>query len=130
METAVSALLKYQEKTGVIYAKKGLIISYSTGENKMDTKQFQGEVTDIGEVGLWSDFGGGSKMEAKDEPERMARMLSPLEAHTRTFRHRSRWTPRPREWSSFNLPIQRVRASVTNNSSLLAQAAVVALVPL
>ena len=70
LETAVSALLKYQEKTGVIYAKKGLIISYSTGENKMDTKQFQGEVTDIGEVGLWSDFGGGSKMEAKDEPEK------------------------------------------------------------
>ena len=28
LETAVSALLKYQEKTGVIYAKKGLIISY------------------------------------------------------------------------------------------------------
>ena len=62
--------------------------------------------------------------------KRMARTLSPLEAHTRTFLHRSRWTPRPREWSSFNLPIQRVRASVTNNSSLLAQAAVVALVPL
>lgn len=70
LETAVSSLLSYQEKTGVIYAKKGLIISYSTGENKMETKQFQGEITDIGEVGLWSDFGGGSKGSTKDDPEK------------------------------------------------------------
>lgn len=69
LETAVAALLKYQEKTSVNYAKKGLIISYSIAENTMETKQFQGAVTDIGEVGLWKDFGGGgSKVETKDEP--------------------------------------------------------------
>lgn len=69
LETAVQALLKYQEKTSVIYAKKGLIISYTVAANKMETKQFQGEVTDFGEVGLWQDFGGGgSKVETKDEP--------------------------------------------------------------
>ena len=69
LETAVAALLKYQEKTSVNYAKKGLIISYSTAENTMETKQFQGNVTDIGEVGLWKDFGGGgSKVETKDDP--------------------------------------------------------------
>lgn len=68
LETAVAALLKYQEKTSVNYAKKGLIISYSTAENVMETKQFQGSVTDIGEVGLWKDFGGSSKVETKDEP--------------------------------------------------------------
>lgn len=70
LETAVQALLKYQEKTSVIYAKKGLIISYSTAENVMETKQFQGETIDIGEVGLWKDFGGGSKVETKDSPEK------------------------------------------------------------
>ena len=36
----------------------------------METKQFQGEVTDFGEVGLWKDFGGGSDVESKDEPEK------------------------------------------------------------
>lgn len=67
LETAVQALLAYQQKSGVTYAKKGLIISYTVGENKMETKQFQGEVTDFGTVGLWKDFGGGSEVVAKDE---------------------------------------------------------------
>ena len=69
LETAVMALQNYQTKTGVTYAKKGLVISYKTGENTMETKQFQGEVSDFGEVGLWKDFGGGSKLEASDTPE-------------------------------------------------------------
>ena len=69
LETAVQSLLKYQSDSGVTYAKKGLIISYATAENVMETKQFQGEVTDIGEVGLWKDFGGGSKVETAEEPE-------------------------------------------------------------
>jgi len=67
--TAVTALLAYEKESGVTYAKKGLIISYRTGENTMETKQFQGEITDIGETGLWKDFGGGSKVETKDTPE-------------------------------------------------------------
>ena len=67
--SAVDALIAYQNKTGVNYAKKGLIISYKTGENSMETKQFQGEVTDFQEVGLWKDFGGGSKVETSDAPE-------------------------------------------------------------
>lgn len=67
LETAVQALLYCQEKTGVNYAKKGLIISYSTATNKMETKQFQGEVNDIAEVGLWKDFGGSSEVVTKDE---------------------------------------------------------------
>lgn len=69
LATAVQALLKYQEKTGVQYAKKGLIISYSTGEKQMETKQFQGDLTEIGEIGLWKDFGGGSGVDAKDDPK-------------------------------------------------------------
>lgn len=70
LESAVARLVAYQQETGVNYAKKGLIISYRTGENVMETKQFQGEVTDFGEVGLWKDFGGGgSEIETSDEPE-------------------------------------------------------------
>lgn len=69
LETAVQALLKYQEKSGVIYAKKGLIISYGVAENKMETKQFQGETGNFGTVALWRDFGGGKDVETKDNPE-------------------------------------------------------------
>ena len=67
--SAVDALIAYQTKTGVSYAKKGLIISYKTGQNEMETKQFQGEVSDFKEVGLWKDFGGG-KVETKDATEK------------------------------------------------------------
>ncbi len=69
LESAVARLVAYQQETSVNYAKKGLIISYRTGENTMETKQFQGQITDFGEVGLWKDFGGGSDVETADEPE-------------------------------------------------------------
>ena len=72
LETAVQELLRYQQSSGVTYAKVGLIISYSTGENTMESKQFQGTtVNDFGETGLWKNFGGGgsSQVETKDEPE-------------------------------------------------------------
>ena len=69
LESAVARLVAYQQQTSVNYAKKGLIISYRTGENTMETKQFQGQVTDFGEVGLWKDFGGGTDVEVTDEPE-------------------------------------------------------------
>ncbi len=69
LQSAVTRLVAWQDTSGVNYAKKGLIISYQTGENTMETKQFQGEVTDFGEVGLWKDFGGGSNVETTDEPE-------------------------------------------------------------
>ena len=70
--TAVQELLNYQQTSGVTYAKVGLIITYSTGENTMECKQFQGTtVTDFGETGLWKDFGGGgsSNVEVTDELE-------------------------------------------------------------
>ena len=69
LESAVARLVAYQQETSVNYAKKGLIISYRTGENTMETKQFQGQTTDFGEVGLWKDFGGGTDVEVTDEPE-------------------------------------------------------------
>ena len=70
LETAVARLVAYQQTSGVNYAKKGLIIAYANGENTMETKQFQGEVSDFGEVGLWKDFGGGTKVETKDKTEK------------------------------------------------------------
>ena len=71
LATAVSRLIEYQKETGVTYAKKGLIISYRTAENVMETKQFQGEVSGFGEVGLWKDFGGGgSEVITSDTPEK------------------------------------------------------------
>ena len=68
--SAVERLIAYQQSSGVIYAKRGLIISYLVAENTMETKMFSGAVADFSEVGLWKDFGGGgSKVETKDEPE-------------------------------------------------------------
>ena len=70
LESAVTALLAYQKEKGVTYAKPGLVISYKVAENTMETKQFQGAVSDIGEVALWKDFGGGgSKVELGTAPE-------------------------------------------------------------
>ena len=70
LESAVTALLAYQKEKGVTYAKQGLVISYKTAENTMETKQFQGAISDFGEVALWKDFGGGgSKIELSDVPE-------------------------------------------------------------
>lgn len=70
LESAVTALLAYQKEKGVTYAKPGLVISYKVAENAMETKQFQGAVSDFGEVALWKDFGGGgSKVELGAAPE-------------------------------------------------------------
>lgn len=70
LESAVTALLAYQKEKGVTYAKPGLVISYKIAENAMETKQFQGAVSDFGEVALWKEFGGGgSKVELGNAPE-------------------------------------------------------------
>lgn len=65
LQSAVQALIAYQNTTKVAYAKRGLIISYTIGENKMETKQFQGAVSDFGETALWKDFGGGGGSDVK-----------------------------------------------------------------
>ena len=70
--TALSALKTYQESTAVNYQKRGLVISYATEANKVETKQYQGDsalTADFWEAGLWHDFGGGSKLTAKDTIE-------------------------------------------------------------
>lgn len=68
--TALAALKTYQETTSVNYQKRGLVISYTTEANKVETKQYQGDsIADFYEAGLWQDFGGGSKLVASDTME-------------------------------------------------------------
>ena len=70
--TALNALKTYQESTGVSYQKRGLIISYSTEANKVETKQYQGDsalTDDFWIADLWQDFGGGTKVETSDMME-------------------------------------------------------------
>lgn len=71
LSTAIDALVAYQERTKVAYAKRGLIIAYSTARNTFETKQFQGDsvVGGFGNASLWKDFGGGgSLVETDDTP--------------------------------------------------------------
>lgn len=71
LEYAISAITKLQSDSGITYAKSGLVITYKTGENTWETKQFKGEASDFGEASLWHEFGGagGSKVETKEEPQ-------------------------------------------------------------
>lgn len=70
LETAIAAIVSYQQTSGINYERTGLIISYKTGEYEMETRQFQGAVTDFKEVALWKSFGSeGSKVELGNAPE-------------------------------------------------------------
>lgn len=70
LETAIAAIVSYQQESGINYERTGLIITYKTGEYEMETRQFQGAVSDFNEVALWKNFGGGGlKVELGDAPE-------------------------------------------------------------
>ncbi len=71
LEYAIAAIVSLQQETGITYAKGGLVITYKVGDNKWETKQFNGAATDFGEASLWKDFGGGgtAEVETKDTPE-------------------------------------------------------------
>ena len=67
---AVAAINALSQSSGISYAKSGLIITYQTGAETWETKQFVGNVPNFGETALWHDFGGGgSHVETSDEPE-------------------------------------------------------------
>lgn len=70
LETAIAALVASQQASGVNYQRTGIIITYKTSEYEMETKQFQGPVSDFSTISLWKDFGGGgsSKVETSDDP--------------------------------------------------------------
>lgn len=68
---AIAAINALSQNNGITYAKPGLFITYQTGADTWETKQFVGNVADFGEAELWNDFGGGGggNVETSDEPE-------------------------------------------------------------
>lgn len=71
LETAIAAIVSYQQESGINYERTGLIITYKTGEYEMETRQFQGAVSDFATPSLWKPFGSGggsSVVETSDEP--------------------------------------------------------------
>lgn len=106
LETAVQALLAYQQKSGVTYAKKGLIISYTVGENKMETKQFQGEVTDFNRgtlERLWRRL--GSRCKRRRGRKRQRRPFDGRRLRAYTCRYASRYGN-----AGFTVKLQMVNA--------------------
>lgn len=72
LASAVQALSDYEKTSQITYRKRGLVISYVVDADgtKMETKQFQGAVTDFMNLEFWNDFGGsGSKVVTADSPE-------------------------------------------------------------
>lgn len=61
LEYAIAALQSVSRATGIDYAKPGLVITYQSGENKFETRQFQSTVGNFGEAALWVPFGGGGE---------------------------------------------------------------------
>lgn len=57
LETAIAAIVSYQQESGVKYERTGLIITYKTGEYEMETRQFQGAVSDFATPSLWNPSG-------------------------------------------------------------------------
>ena len=71
LETAIAAIVSYQQESSINYERTGLIITYKTGEYEMETRQFQGAVSDFATPSLWKPFGSGggsSVVETSDEP--------------------------------------------------------------
>lgn len=58
LATAVTALLALQESTGTAYIRHGTIISYTTADGRMETKQYTGTDSTISDTTLWKNFGG------------------------------------------------------------------------
>lgn len=71
LEYAIAALQALSTATGIDYAKPGLVITYQSGDNKFETRQFQSTVGNFGEASLWVPFGGGgdSTVKTSDDPE-------------------------------------------------------------
>lgn len=71
LTSALDALKVHMQSTNTDYRKQGMIIAYKISENnEVECKQFKGAtVNDFWQPGLWQDFGGGGKLEAKDDPD-------------------------------------------------------------
>ena len=72
IESALNALLTYEEQSSIVYRKEGLVISYRIAERQFETKQFIGSLADFSDASLWKEFGGGGaavEIEVTDTPK-------------------------------------------------------------
>ena len=72
IESALNALLTYEEQSSIVYRKEGLVISYRIAERQFETKQFIGSLADFSDASLWKEFGGGgavAEIEVTDTPK-------------------------------------------------------------
>ena len=67
-ESAIDALAKLESDTKVVYRKSGMVITYRISTSEWETLQLVQKVSDFGNRAAWKEFGGGSKVETKDEP--------------------------------------------------------------
>lgn len=67
-ESAIDALAKLEADTKVVYRKPGMVITYRVSASEWETLQLVQKLTDFGNRAAWKEFGGGSKVETKDEP--------------------------------------------------------------
>lgn len=73
LESALNALLTYEQQTSIVYRKEGLVITYRSAEREWQSKQFVGSLADFSDASLWKDFGanGGqdTDIEVSDTPQ-------------------------------------------------------------
>lgn len=73
LESALNALLTYEQQTSIVYRKEGLVITYRSAEREWQSKQFVGSLADFSDASLWKDFGanGGQNtdIEVSDTPQ-------------------------------------------------------------
>ena len=63
LTTAAAALKALQTSTGTTYVRHGTVISYTTAEGRMETKQYAGAADDnICDATLWKNFGGARQV--------------------------------------------------------------------
>ena len=67
-DTAIDAILAEQSKSGITYAKGGLVITFRVEEYKWESYQFTGQPTDFASKDLWKEFGGGGSVTTSDTP--------------------------------------------------------------
>lgn len=69
LSSARNAIVLKGTTTGIEYRKSGLVITYMSGENEWETKQFNGVVEDFGNDSMWTDFGdSGETVELSPTP--------------------------------------------------------------
>ncbi len=66
--SAVDALAALEANTKITYRKEGMVITYRISDSQWETLQLKRKVGDFGNRAAWEEFGGGTKVETKNEP--------------------------------------------------------------